>query len=153
MRRRAGWVVLGVLVAGIMAIVLPGVTDTFGTGGVFTSQIGGSSSDGAGHDTFWDSQVVDIPGAALTAVHCHGSVTYVIQLGATGPNESNACYAAMGMYGGGSSQFEVYLTLPGDQAVYRVSDGYGPWRYCIGSIIHSSGPVDLQPASIPASPC
>ena len=108
-------------------------------------------NDGAGRDTFWDTALVDVPGVTLTGVHCHGSVTYELQLGATGPSHENACYAALGEYEAGSSQWDVYRMLPGNQAVYRISEDYGPWRYCTAPVIIYSSPPLLPGATAP--PC
>lgn len=105
--------------------------------------------DGAGHDTFWDTALVDVPGVTLTGVHCHGSVTYELQLGATGPSHENPCYAVLGEYDGGSSQWGVYAMLPGNQALYRISEDYGPWRYCTAAVITGS----YAPPPLPTPPC
>ena len=156
MRRRAVWAVPSALAAAVLAIVVLGLTDTFGSGAVFTSQVGGWSSDGAGGGTFWDSNVLDIPGASLTAVHCHGRVEYVVQVGATGPDRLNPCYAALGEYSGESSQLDTYVVFPGgNAALYRSSENSGPWRYCLGKVIYSpaGGPdaIDYVPAI--TNPC
>jgi hypothetical protein len=126
-----------------------GVTDAFGTGTQVQANVPGSFPDGAAADTFWDSQLVDVPGVSVTGVHCHGSVRYELQVGATGPSHDNPCYAAMGLYSGSTGwQDEVYTTLPGDRAVYRISEEYQPWRYCIAGLIFE------EPATEPPSlPC
>lgn len=112
--------------------------------------LGGPVPDGAAPDTFWDSTVVDIPGLSLTAVHCHGTVGYDLQLGATGPSHANPCYAALGVYSAGASELDTYLTLPGGQALYRASDDYGPWRYCIAGLITMDRAANRDGVS---SPC
>jgi len=133
----------------VVVVLVAGVTDGFGTGTQLRANVPGSFSDGATPDTFWDSALVDIPGVSVTAIHCHGKVQYELQVGATGPSHQNRCYAAMGLYSnGGGDQFGVYMTIPGDRAVYRVSNGYQPWRYCIAGLIFltpesSNGPPDV----------
>lgn len=137
--RRAVLIVAAVI-AVLAAVVVTGVTDAFGTGAQLRTNLGGSVPDGATSDTFWDSSVIDLPGFAITGVHCHGRVQYEVQAGATGPIDDNACYAAMGMYdAAGSQQWGVYEMLPGNRAVYRTSDNSGPWRYCIGEL--ATGPL------------
>ena len=156
MRRRATWAVPCALAACVLAVVVLGLTDTFGSGAVLTAPIGGWSSDGAGGGTFWDSNVIDIPGASLTAVHCHGRLEYVVQVGATGPDRANPCYAAMGEYNGESSQLDTYVMFPGGyKALYRSSQNNGPWRYCIGNVIYSPAPGPDATGFVPAitTPC
>ena len=132
--------------AGLIAV---GVTDGLGSGTLLRTNVGGAMPDGAAHGTFWDAQVVDVPGLTVTAVHCHGAVQYELQIGATTPSTENACNAEMGSYAGESSQGGVYAMLPGDRAVYRISENYGPWRYCIAGLrrppptLLSSGPAGL----------
>ena len=41
----------------------------------------------------------------------------------------------MGVYSGNGSEWGVYISLPGDKAVYRISENYQPWRYCTGGLI------------------
>jgi len=148
MRLRVGVVIVSTVVA---VVVAAGVTDGFGTGTQLRANIPGSFSDGAAADTFWDSALLDIPGASVTAVHCHGQVQYELQLGATGPSHENRCYAAMGLYSnGGVDQWGVYTTLPGDRVVYRVSDAEQPWRYCIAGLVTEA---PLTADGSPTSPC
>jgi hypothetical protein len=147
-RLRSG-VVIVLTVA--VVVVAAGVTDAFGTGTQLRANVPGSFSDGAAADTFWDSALLDIPGVSVTAIHCHGKVQYELQLGATGPSHENRCYAAMGLYSnGGEDQWGVYMALPGDRAVYRVSYGEQPWRYCIAGLI-STAPEAASGS--PSSPC
>ena len=156
MRRRAVWAVPCALVAAVLAIAVLGFTDAFGSGAVLTGQVSGWSSDGAGGDTFWDTNVLDIPGASLTAVHCHGRVAYVVQVGATGPDRSNPCYAAMGVYSGESSQLDTYMVLPGGyKALYRSAQDNGPGQYCIGNGSEAPAPGPDATGFEPAitSPC
>jgi hypothetical protein len=154
MRARRRWVVTLSIVFLLLAIPVVGLTDAFGTAGHLQAQLGGWSSDGATHDTFWDSPVFDIPGVSVTAVHCHGKVRYDLQVGATGPSHSNPCYAAMGAYGYGSAQSGVFMSLAGNSAVYRISQNYGPWRYCIGSLTPFPGPgAGFAPPGPPSFPC
>jgi hypothetical protein len=123
-----------------------GVTDAFGTGTQLQVNVPGSVPDGAAADTFWDSQLVDVPGVSVTGVHCHGSVKYELQMGATGPAHDNSCYAAMGLYSGSSgSQWGVYITLPDDRAVYRISEKYQPSRYCIAGLIFTEPATEPPP--------
>ena len=139
-----------------VAILELGVTDAFGTGASVRTNLGAATPDGAAPDTFWDSAMLDVPGLTLTAVHCHGSVQYELQAGATGPSRGNACYAAMGSYQGQGSQWGVYELLPFGRAVYRSSENYGPWRYCIGSLIAAPPPTASAPTAFqgpPAIPC
>jgi len=148
MRLRIGVVIVLTVV---VVVVIAGVTDGFGTGTQLRANVPGSFSDGAAADTFWDSALLDIPGVSVTSIHCHGMVQYELQLGATGPSHENRCYAAMGLYSnGGEDQWGVYMTLPGDKAVYRVSDGEQPWRYCIAGLI-SAAPEAANGS--PSSPC
>src|SRR5438105_12677529 len=142
--------VIGTILALGAIVVAGGVSDGFGTGTRLDASTPGWIPDGAGGETFWDSPLVDVPGVSVTGLHCHGRVQYELQVGATGPSHSNPCYAAMGLYTGGESQWGVYITLPADRAVYRTSEDYQPWRYCIANLIF--GPP--EPASAPPSmPC
>jgi hypothetical protein len=150
MRLRRRWVVTLLIVFLLLAIPVAGLTDALGTAGALQTSLGNWSTDGATRDTFWDSPVFDIPGVSVTAVHCHGKVRYDLQVGATGPSHSNPCYAAMGAYGYGSAQSGTFMTLPGDWAVYRISQNYGPWRYCVGSLSPTIGP---GPGGPPTFPC
>lgn len=148
MRLRTGAVIVSV-VALVAVVVAAGLTNSFGTGTQLKANAPVSFPDGAAADTFWDSPLVDVPGVSVTGVHCHGSVQYELQVGATGPSHGNTCYAAMGLYKGNTSQWGVYISLPGDKAVYRISEDYQPWRYCIGGVIF--GGPGTAPAS--SSPC
>jgi hypothetical protein len=136
------------IVALVVVILGAGVTNAFGTGTQLRATLPASLPDGAAADTFWDSQLVDVPGVSVTGAHCHGSVKFELQVGATGPSHDNSCYAAMGLYSGNSMQWGVYITFPGDKAVYRISEAYQPWRYCIGGLIFANA----VPASEPPSP-
>ena len=152
-----GHTVLAILVAILfVAVLIPvaGFTDTFGTNFQLHADVGGSS-DGAAHDTFWNNTTFDIPGISITAVHCHGKVKYDLQVLATGPSKDNPCYAAMGAYGEGSGEGDTWILLPGDKAIYRLSQNYQPWRYCIGDVIQSGGPgaPPFTPVGPPPSPC
>jgi hypothetical protein len=150
MRARGRWLITLSIVIVLLAIPVAGFTDAFGTARHLQA-FGRWASDGAKADTFWDSQVVDIPGVSVTAVHCHGKVRYDVQVGATGPYHANPCYAAMGAYSNGSGAWELFMSLPG-RAVYRISQNQSPWRYCIGSI--SAGPPPgIPPAGPPSPPC
>jgi hypothetical protein len=137
------------IVAVVVVVLAAGVTDAFGTGTQLQVNLPASFRDGAAADTFWDSQLLDVPGVSLAAVHCHGNVTYEFQLGATGPSHDNSCYAAMGLYSGSGTQWGVYLTLPGDRAVYRISDDYHPWRYCIAGLIFEGSEPATEPPKLP----
>jgi hypothetical protein len=150
MRLRTGAVVVSI-VALVVVVLVAGLTDAFGTGTQLQANVPGWFPDGAAADTFWDSPLVDVPGVSVTGVHCHGSVQYELQLGATGPSHDNPCYAAMGMYSGNGAQWGVYITLPGDHAVYRISEDYQPWRYCTAGLIFA-GP-DSGPPAPPSPPC
>lgn len=141
--QRAAPAVLTVI-AIVALIVTAGVTDAFGTDAQLRTNLGGALPDGAAPDTFWDSALLDVPGLSVTGLHCHGQVQYELQLGATGPIKDNACYAAMGSYNGQSGDWGVYLPLPGDHVVYRISENYQPWRYCVGDWITGPGPI-LKP--------
>ena len=148
MRLRTGAVVVSVA-ALVVAVLAAGLTNGFGTGKQLEANAPVRFPDGAAADTFWDSPLVDVPGVSVTGVHCHGSVQYEVQVGATGPSHENACYAAMGLYKGNASQWGVYISIPGDKAVYRISEDYQPWRYCIGGVIFA-GPSATVP---PSTPC
>ncbi len=142
--RRTTWIVTAVVVAVLAAFVVTGVTDAFGTGAQLRANLGGTLPDGAANDTFWDANLVDIPGLSITAVHCHGRVQFELQALATGPIRDNACYAAMGAYKGEESSWGVYVLIPGNRAVYRLSNDFGSWRYCIGDLVGGNlppGPV------------
>ena len=144
-------VVVVIVLTAVAVVLAAGLTDGFGTGTQLRANVPGSFSDGATADTFWDSALLDVPGASVTAVHCHGKVQYELQLGATGPSHENRCYAAMGLYSnGGEDQWGVYWTLPGDKAVYRISQDYQPWRYCIAGLI-STAPEAANGS--PSTPC
>lgn len=151
MRRRRGWIITIAIVLLLLAIPIAGMTAAFGTAGQF-HKLGAWSPDGAAKDTFWDSPVVDFPGISVTAVHCHGKVRNDLQLGATGPSHSNPCYAAMGAYGYGSAQWEVFTTLPGNFAIYRISQNDAPWRYCVATVAPPPSPGFL-PIGPPKPPC
>lgn len=143
-------VVIVSIVALAAVVVVVGITDGFGTGTRLQANVPGLYPDGAAADTFWDSPLVDVPGVSLTGVHCHGSVQYELQVGATGPSHDNPCYAAMGLYSGNGAQWGVYITLPGDRAVYQISEDYQPWRYCIAGLIFEPPEAALTP---PSAPC
>jgi len=97
--------------------------------------------DGANAATFWDSPVVDAPGFSITTVHCHGRMQLDLQLGATGPSHNNPCYAAMGMYSGGSDQLDAYISVPFvGKVLYRHSSNNGPWAYYFGDLITAPPP-------------
>lgn len=150
MLRRAG-VALGIAVVMLAAAgALLGVNAASGSDARSDITFGGWTPDGAARDTFWDMTWIDVPGVSVTAVHCHGNVTYELLLGATGPSHMNPCYAAMGLYSTGGWQSDTYLTLPNGQAVYRVSTDYGPWRYCVGPLL---GPEAVLTAGPPPNPC
>jgi hypothetical protein len=148
MRLRTGAVIVSIL-ALVVVVLVAGVTDAFGTGTRLWANVPGSFPDGAAADTFWDSPLVDVPGVAVTGVHCHGSVQYELQVGATGPSHDNPCYAAMGLYSGNGAQWGVYITLPGDRAVYQISEDYQPWRYCIAGLIFAGSEPATGPPSLP----
>jgi hypothetical protein len=136
-------VALAILVpiAGIALLASAGVTNAYGTGTQMQANIGGWLPDGAQRDTFWDASFVDVPGLSVYSVHCHGQMHLNVQLGATGPFHNNPCYAAMGMYSGGSSETELYTMFPGgSQAIYRDSVDYGPWIYSIKDVVYYSSP-------------
>lgn len=145
--RTAG--VLVTIVGLVVVVLVAGITDAFGTGTRLQANVPVSFPDGAAADSFWDSPLVDLPGASVTGVHCHGSVKLELQLGATGPTHDNPCYAAMGLYRGNGSQWGVYITLPGDRAVYRISEDYQPWRYCTAGLIFAGAVPTNEPPSIP----
>lgn len=149
MRLRARVVIVSIVALAVV-VVVAGVTDGFGTRTRLQANVPGWYPDGAAADTFWDSPLVDVPGVSLTGVHCHGSVQYELQVGATGPSHDNPCYAAMGVYSGNGGQWGVYITLPGDRAVYRISEDYQPWRYCIAGLIFGPPEAALTP---PSAPC
>jgi hypothetical protein len=148
MRLRTGAVIVSV-VALVIAILVAGLTNAFGTGTQLEANVPVSFPDGAAADTFWDSPLVDVPGVSVTGVHCHGSVTFALQMGATGPSDDNPCYAAMGVYSGNGSQWGVYISI-GNEALYRISENYQPWRYCAGGLISAGPYTNTGP---PSSPC
>lgn len=148
MRLQTGVVVVSI-VALVVVVLVAGVSDAFGTGTHLQASAPGSLPDGAAADTFWDSQLVDVPGVSVTGVHCHGSVKYELQVGATGPSHDNPCYAAMGQNSGNGTQWGVYITLPGDRAVYRISEKYQPWRYCVAGLIFGGAEPAAEPPSFP----
>jgi hypothetical protein len=155
MRRRLAWAVIVSIVVLVVVVLVAGVTDAFGTGTQVQANVGGWFPDGAAPDTFWDSSFVDVPGVSVTAVHCHSRVQLELQLGATGPSHDNPCYAAMGLYSNsGGSQWGVYITLPQDTAVYRISEDYKPWRYCVAGLIFAGNGPEVNPAFVgPTNPC
>jgi hypothetical protein len=143
--RRGIGLAIGVLLLGLAGVVAAGLTDSYGTGTVLDA----SSTwlpDSSKPAEFWDSPVVDIPGAELTALHCHSRVQYNLQIGATAP-KLNPCYAAMGVTSSNSSGWGVMFTLPGDMAVYKVNEHGLPWRYCIHRLL---GISNVPP---PDDPC
>lgn len=133
---------LAVLVpaVGVVLILSAGMTNAFGSGTQLQADVGWIP-DGAAADTFWDASYIDVPGLSVYADHCHGQMRADVQLGVTGPPRSNPCYAAMGAYSGDSDQWGVYMMLPGgNNAIYRSSVDYGPWRYYLGPVIYESPP-------------
>lgn len=128
-----------------------GITNAYGTGDQFQVSIG-DWPDGATTDTFWDAQVVDIPGLSVFAVHCVGRVHFDLQYGTTGPSHSNACYASLGVYTGATQQLDAYMLLPvGSKALYRCSTNDRPWIYYFGDVIYApapSTPGELVPRNI-----
>jgi hypothetical protein len=149
MRLRTGAVIVSIA-ALVIVVLVAGLTDAFGTGIQLEANDPVSFPDGAAADTFWDSSLVDVPGVSVTAANCHGSVQFELQVGATGPSDDNACYAAMGLYSGNGSQWGVYISIPGNKAVYRISENYQPWRYCIGGLIFAPPDSTTGP---PSPPC
>lgn len=127
-----------------------GLTNAFGSGTQIQANVPGSFPDGAAPDSFWDIPLVDFPGVSVTGVHCHGSVKFELQVGATGPSHDNPCYAAMGVYTGNPSEWDVYITLPGNRAVYRISQDDQPWRYCIGGLLFDA---PFPTTGAPSPPC
>ena len=89
--RRWLLVSLGVVV---VAIVVAGFTDGYGTGTRLQANIGGWMPDGANPATFWDLPLVDAPGLSVTSVHCHGRMDVNLQLGATGPLNNARWYSS-----------------------------------------------------------
>jgi len=148
MRLRTGAVIVSVA-ALVVVVLVVGLTDAFGTGTRLEANVPIIFPDGAAADSFWDSPLIDVPGISVTGVHCHGSVKFELQVGATGPSDDNACYAAMGVYSGNGSQWGVYISI-GDKAVYRISEDYRPWRYCIGGLIFAGPDSNNGP---PSPPC
>jgi hypothetical protein len=148
---------LVVLVVPIALTLSVGLTDAYGTGKVLQVNVGGGS-DGAAHDTFWDTPVFDIPGASMYAVHCHGQMRYEVQLGAVGPSHNNPCYAGLGLYSHtAGEQIDSYMLLPfGDKVLYRCSTTYGPWIYYIDNVFYASDMnLDASPGPPPEprNPC
>jgi hypothetical protein len=126
---------------GVTLTLCAGITNAYGSGTQLQANVGGWLPDGAKGDTFWDASVVDIPGFSAYAVHCHGRMRVDLQLGATGPSHSNPCYAALGMYSGGSEDSGTYVVFPGGStAIYRDSVNYGPWKYSIANVIYYGSP-------------
>jgi hypothetical protein len=139
-RRVRRWllVVLGVVV---VAIVVAGFTDGYGTGTRLQANIGGWTPDGADAATFWDLPLVDAPGFSVTSVHCHGRMDVNLQLGATGPAHGNPCYAALGVYTQQSEELDAYMVVPfASKALYRHSVNEGPWSYYFGDLITAPPP-------------
>jgi hypothetical protein len=130
-----------VALAGVSLLLGAGMTNAYGSGTRLRANDGVWFPDGANAGTFWDAQIVDLPGLSVYAVHCHGRMRADLQLGATGPFHNNPCYGAMGMYREGSDDSGIYMMLPGgNSAIYRESVNYGPWTYSIGNVIHNSSP-------------
>jgi hypothetical protein len=139
-RRVRRWllVALGVVV---VAIVVAGFTDGYGTGTRLQANIGGWTPDGAGAATFWDLPLVDAPGFSVTSVHCHGRMDVNLQLGATRPAHGNPCYAALGVYTQQSEELDAYMVVPFvSKALYRHSVNEGPWSYYFGDLITAPPP-------------
>jgi len=137
------WAALAVLVpaVGVVLILSAGMTNAYGSGAHVKTSVGGWIPDGAAADTFWNAPFIDIPGLSVYGVHCHGQVRADVQLGATGPEHNNPCYAAMGMYTYDSAQSGVFIWLPdGKNAIYRSSANYGPWHYYMGPVIYEDSP-------------
>lgn len=147
---RIGLGAVGLVFAAVGIVLLANTTGASPQGLVYRVNLV-TFADGAAPNTFWDTSLVDVPSLSLTAVHCHGSVTYELQAGATGPLHGNACLAAIGAFEGGRSSWGVYRILPGNRAVYRISQNDGPWRYCIAHV----STVSASPSGVPAltPPC
>jgi hypothetical protein len=133
-----GWLFrFAVVPLALASVLIAGTAIGAASGFNFESGPFGWQSDGAGRDTFWDSSMVDVPGLSLYQVHCHGMMRLDFQIGATGPEHSNPCYAAMRPNSGSrvGGQKETLMTLPGGTtAIYRQSVNDGPWSYSIGDI-------------------
>jgi hypothetical protein len=148
---------LVVLVVPIALTLSVELTDAYGMGRVLQANVGGGS-DGAAHDTFWDTPVIDVPGFSVYSVHCHGQMHYDLQVGAVGPSHSNSCYAALGLYTNTTGeQIDSYMFLPfGEKVLYRCSTTDGPWIYYVDNVIYASQmPPDGSPGPPPEprNPC
>ncbi len=125
----------------VFLVLVGGIGAAAATGAAWHSSLGGWLSDGDGKDTFYDRPMIDMPGLSLFQVHCHGFMRYDFQVGATGPNHNNPCYAALGVYDGPGGQTDMMVMLPGGaKALYRTSANNGPWTYYIGDVIYAPGP-------------
>ena len=114
--------------------------------------LGGASgwvADGAAADTFWNSSIVDIPGGALFAVHCHGRMAYEVQLGETSPAH-NPCLRPTTH--GSSLSIERLGDLPGVSSLYRYSVNGGSWTYYVVDRGWSWPPGIPHPAGWPEPP-
>ncbi len=148
---QSSWRFPAVVVAAVVACVVvtlgAGITNAYGTGYRFQASTL-DLPDGAAADTFWDGPGIEVPGMTLDSVHCHGRVHLDFQYGSTGPIHTNACYASLGVYGGGSGELDTYMLLPGgNQALYRCSTNQGRWVYFIDHVIYA--PAPSAPESFP----
>ena len=104
-------VALTAVFALVALVVGAGLTNSYGSGLRLETNTGWVS-DGAPRDTVWNSHFVDIPGASVVGLHCHGRVQLSLQAGATGwPH--NPCYEAMGLSSDSRGSSEVKFILPG----------------------------------------
>jgi len=143
----------GVALIGVFALVAlvvgAGLTNSYGSGLRLETNTGWVS-DGAPRDTVWNSHFVDIPGASVVGLHCHGRVQLSLQAGATGwPH--NPCYEAMGLSSDSRGSSEIKFILPGGRkAVYKSNAEGDPTRWCIGNVIYVDSPEAIIP---PTDPC
>ena len=87
--------------------------------------------DGAGRDTHWASDYLDMPGIDVADLHCRGTVRLVIQLGEIWPLDECGEVRPGALPPGvaGSLAVECGIYLPNGMVIRRVSENRGPWRY------------------------
>ena len=139
-----------VAVAGLVSllVIAAGASVGYASGRDLQANATGWTPDGAAPDTFWESQLLNLPGVEITDIHCHGRRTLDFQYGATHPAR-NPCYP--GNYDR-TSGWGVMWIIPGtDSAVYQSFVNGGAYSYSVESLLHpATPPVPIPNQGVPA---
>jgi hypothetical protein len=117
--RRLGWAWILIPVV----LVSAGWVNGGKLGGVW-----GSVPDGDAPNTFYTSTIMDGPGAAMFVVHCHGRMSFDVQLGETTPAR-NPCYGVGPPLHGSQIYLDFVTVTPWGGFLNRYSVNRGPWKY------------------------